>query len=353
MARIIYGVHGTGRGHAVRALTVARHYKAHEFLFVSHGEGARLLRSQFQVLECPNPVTVVGDHRVKCLPTALRTGLTLAGGLYWMQEVQRAAENFQPEVAITDYEFFVPRVARAMGLPCVSLGNEHLMTRGRVVFPRGQILNWLGTSSSVRFLFSSADQYLISCFFDVPPRKADPLVRWVPALIRDEVAALRAETGNHVVAYQGYSTFAGFIGSLETLGRPVHVYGQGSGQPKGAIVFKDFREQAFLKDLATCAYVICGGGHTLISESLHLGKPILSIPVRGMFEQFLNALHVDRYGYGKQSSIANFSASVLQDFERQLDSYRTRIRERSFRGNDAVFAALDDFIAGRWRPSRI
>lgn len=349
MARILYGVHGTGRGHAIRALTVARHYTEHEFLFVSHGEAARLLRAQFRLFECPNPVTRINAHRVQFLPTVLRTAATLSEGLRWGREVRRAAECFQPDVAITDYEFFVPRVARALGLPCLSLGNEHLMTRGRPDFPLGQAPNRLGTSLSVRLLFSSADQYLISCFFDVPPRDADPLVRWAPALIRDEVASLRAEQGNHVVAYQGYSTFPGFIESLSALDRPVHVYGQGGGQDKRVVCFKDFREQAFLEDLAACAYVVCGGGHTLIAEALHLGKPVLSIPVVGMFEQFLNALYLERCGYGKRSTIGGFSARTLRDFENRLDACRSRIREHDFRGNQAVFAAVDDFIAGRWR----
>ena len=53
MARIVYGVHGTGRGHAVRALTLAQHAPSHDFLFFSHGEAARLLGKQFEVIECP------------------------------------------------------------------------------------------------------------------------------------------------------------------------------------------------------------------------------------------------------------------------------------------------------------
>ena len=47
MARIVYGVHGTGRGHAVRALTLAQHAPSHDFLFFSHGEAARLLGKEW------------------------------------------------------------------------------------------------------------------------------------------------------------------------------------------------------------------------------------------------------------------------------------------------------------------
>jgi hypothetical protein len=43
MAKILYGVHGTLHGHAMRALTIARHFSEHEFLFVTHDRGTAVL----------------------------------------------------------------------------------------------------------------------------------------------------------------------------------------------------------------------------------------------------------------------------------------------------------------------
>jgi UDP:flavonoid glycosyltransferase YjiC (YdhE family) len=65
MARILYGVHGTGHGHAIRALTIARHFAQHEFLFISHGTGAAILGAEFPVEDCPNPETPIKAHRVE------------------------------------------------------------------------------------------------------------------------------------------------------------------------------------------------------------------------------------------------------------------------------------------------
>ncbi len=66
MGRILYGVHGTGHGHAIRALTIARHFAGlgHEILFVSHGAGAAILRREFPVEEIPNPETPIRGHKV-------------------------------------------------------------------------------------------------------------------------------------------------------------------------------------------------------------------------------------------------------------------------------------------------
>ncbi len=347
MARILYGVHGTGRGHAIRALTVARHYSTHDFLFVCHGEAARLLGAQFRVLECPNPVTPVAAHRVDAVGALLGTVRTLLARAHWSRAVRRAAEEFKPDIAVTDYEFFVPRVARELGLPSLSLDNQHAITLGAIAVPPAQVPSWAATSLAVRLLFSAADQYLISCFFAAPSPAAGRRVDWVAPLLRNELVSRRAEPGDHVLAYQGYPTFAQFADVLARLGRPVRLYGMGGGTDRGHVSFRDFDEQSFVDDLASCAYVICGGGHTLISEALHLGKPVLSIPVRGAFEQFLNAFYVERCGYGARASAASFSPDGVAAFEAQLDRYRQRIRANNFCGNAAAFAVIDGFIAGR------
>ena len=80
--------------------------------------------------------------------------------------------------------------------------------------------------------------------------------------------------------HEGYPTFPAFVEHLAALGRPVHVYGLEKAASRGRVTFEDFDEQAFLDDLASCAYVVCGGGHTLISEALHLGKPVEEVVFR-------------------------------------------------------------------------
>jgi uncharacterized protein (TIGR00661 family) len=350
MARILYGVHGTGRGHAMRALTVARLHPHHEFLFVTHGEPARMLGREFQVFECPNPVTPVNSHRVDFVAAVLRSAATLAASPYWSHQVRRAAERFRPDVALTDLEFFVPRVARTLQLPSLSIGNDHMTTLGRIALPPSAIVNWAATATSIGLLFSSPEQYLMPCFYEAPLRRASPAARRVPPLLRDEVIKTQPTGGDHVVAYQGHQTFQRFTEVLAQIGRPVHVYGVGEGETCGHLSFKAFDEAAFLTDLASCTYAVCGGSHTLISEALHLGKPVIAMPVAGMFEQYLNAYCLEQCGYGRHSSLRRFSLDEVRAFERRLDDYRGRIGMGRFNGNPAAFAALDDFITARWRP---
>ena len=44
--------------------------------------------------------------------------------------------------------------------------------------------------------------------------------------------------------------------------------------------------------------MVTGGGFSLLSEAVYLGKPMLSVPLHGQFEQLMNARYLEREGYG-------------------------------------------------------
>ena len=62
--------------------------------------------------------------------------------------------------------------------------------------------------------------------------------------------------------------------------------------------FRPFSRDGFVRDLCDCGGVICGGGFSLISEALHLGKKVLSKPIRGQAEQESNARALEKLEKG-------------------------------------------------------
>jgi uncharacterized protein (TIGR00661 family) len=346
MAKILYGVHGTGHGHAMRALTVARHFPQHEFLFLSHGAGAALLRREYPVMECPNPETPVRGHRVAVWGTLysnLRVRLLSRGIL---RQVLGLMDRFQPEVTLSDYEYFLPQASRRVGVRCLSLDHQHVITCASHPIPWRQWPSYWATALAVRRHFSRASHYLVTSFFQ-PPLKACARTRVLPSLLRESVLKRRPRPGAHVVAYQGYATFQKFVPFLQTIDRPVKVYGLGARDRQGNLQFRKPSEDDFLDDLASCAYVICGGGHTLISEALFYGKPVISFPVQYAFEQFLNAFYVDRLGYGRYSTSLRPGPGLIPSFEARLAQFQQNLQGGRFCGNAEIFAAVEEFIRTR------
>jgi uncharacterized protein (TIGR00661 family) len=343
MAKILYGVHGTGHGHAVRALTIARQFPEHEFLFLSHGAGAAILRPEFRVEDCPNPVTVVRDHKVAGGATLAAAVKILSQSRTLTRRVLDLMERFQPDVTMSDYEYFVPRAAQISGLPCLSVDHQHVITCCDHTVPWGQYLSYLTTRASVGALFSEASDFLVISFFRPAP-KPGVNAEILPPLLRDSVLKRSPQDSQHVVAYQGYTTFARFFPFLQAIPSEVKVYGFNQERVDGNLHFKKNSEDGFLDDLSSCRYVVCGGSHTLISEALYYGKPVISFPIKNAFEQFLNALYLERLGYGRYFTGLKPATAIIPAFEASLEDCRNRIRRENFCGNQEIHDLTKRFI---------
>ena len=344
MARILYAVHGTGHGHAIRALTVARHFREHEFLMISHGAGADLLRPEFPVEECPSLITVVKAHQVAGAATVFANLGILLQSRRVLARLRDIINHFRPQVALTDYEFFLPLACRKARLPCLSLDHQHVLTCSRHQVPLSQWSASFVTRQVVAGLFSWSDAFLVTSFFRPPVKPGLTGVRLLPPLLRESVLARSPQPGEHVVAYQGYATFKRFFPFLQAIHRQVLVYGFDRDGADGNLVFRRHSEEGFLNDLASCAYVVCGGSHSLLSEALYYGKPVLSFPIRGAFEQYLNAFYVDRLGYGCMLTGLKPDPALIPAFEARLPDFQDAIRREEFLGNPEIFRHLDYFI---------
>ena len=342
MARILYGVHGSGHGHAMRALTVARHYPEHQFLFLGGGSGMNLLRREHPVFECPNLDTPVQSHRVATM-ALLRHNLPVWGRRrQWTEAVQRLIESFRPDAVLTDYEYFAPLACRNLGIPCLSLDHQHVITSSFHPVPIGQLPSYFTTHCSIKFLFSHASEFIVVSFFR--PERSLPAVRVVAPLLRESILTREPSDAGHVVAYQGHPTNERFFSFLKATGRRVVVYGFNREGTEGNLEFRKHSENGFLEDIASCSYVMCGGGHTLISEALFLGKPVISFPITNAFEQYLNAFYLEKMGWGRNAAVRCSPSIFLKSFEARLDRYRDNIKRCGFLGNGELYGLLDHYF---------
>jgi len=353
MARILYGVHGTQHGHAIRALILARHLASlgHEFLFVSSEEGAGLLAREFRVERFENPGTRYKNQRLDPPATLKLAARTLARRGSELARLDRLIADFRPDAAIADYEYFVPIAARRAGIPCLSIDHQHVISCCDHDVPWRLLPDYWGIRASIRFLFSACTDYLAISFFQ-PPAKPGARARVAPAILRQSVVDRTPSAGDHILVYQSCGICDAFAPYLRTIDREFRVYGYKMDKVDGNLTFRSYAEEGFLDDLASCAYVVCGGSHNLMSEALHYGKPVLSFPVAGAFEQQLNALYLERLGYGRKADMDHLAPNLLPDFERALPAMRQRIAGGRFCGNGEVFGLIAAFLRDGRLPGR-
>jgi uncharacterized protein (TIGR00661 family) len=67
----------------------------------------------------------------------------------------------------------------------------------------------------------------------------------------------------------------------------------------------------FNKSLIHCTGIITGGGFETPAEAIHLGKKIISVPIRGQYEQVCNAAALKKLGIACLKTIDNDFSSVF------------------------------------------
>lgn len=345
MAHVLYGIHGTGHGHAMRGLTIARRLSQHNFLFVASDDATKVLEREFPVRRLPNLGTVFHNYKVDFSATIARATPLLLKQQGYIRQALSIIDEFKPDVCMTDLEYFVPRAAERAGLPCLTLDHQHVITCCRHCLPPGMWADALLQSITPRWLFRPTSDNLIVSFY-APPVLPRCKARVAPPILRDSVLALSSGDEGHILVYQSNSIHSNLIDFLRrATDRLCYVYGYRRAEGReGNVVFMKKNEEVFLRLLAGCAYVIQGGSHTLMSEALHLGKPILALPIGAMVEQRLNALYVERLNYGMQANIRTLTPDMLKNFEGHLPAYRAAIAAGNFCGNEIVFGLTDAFI---------
>ena len=305
--RVLYGVTGEGLGHAMRSRVMADHLRAngHEVKLVASGRAhGYLSRYADDVQLIPGFAMAYRDgevsrsRTVSVLRRAVRPAIRQTIELY-----RRAISGFQPDVCISDFDSFSHVFGKLFGRPVISLDHQHVIDRcdhgDRVKqrLPRDFRL----TKAIVRAKLPGCTHYVVTSFyFPRPKPRCRERTTLVGPILRPEVMRLAPELGEHVLVYQTAHATAALVSALRAIPeRTFVVYARdGGGEVAGNVIIRAFDERRFLEDLATARGVICNGGYTLMSEALHLGKPVLSLPLRHQGEQELNAAYLAELGLG-------------------------------------------------------
>jgi uncharacterized protein (TIGR00661 family) len=172
----------------------------------------------------------------------------------------------------------------------------------------------------------------------------------VPPILRPEVLSLRRDASSAVLVYQSSACHDGLIPLLRSLPYEFRLYGMGREGVEGNVTLCPFSEQAFLEDLRTARAVIAGGGYSLMSEAVHLGVPLLSVPLENHFEQELNARYLARLGYGRFAP--RLTAPVVGEFLDSVPAHERALAGYPRQDNSYLFHCIEELLwhIGRHDP---
>jgi uncharacterized protein (TIGR00661 family) len=250
----------------------------------------------------------------------------------------KKARQLAPDVIITDFELYASMVAKLLDIPLISLDNMHIITKARISYPKKYFADMLKARGVIKGYVVKPKIYLITSFFYPKLRFRKNAIIY-PPIIREDIRKLKPSEGEHIIVYQTSRESGKVVHKLKSLkNEKFIIYGFNKEEVDGNLHYKEFNENEFYQDLATSKAVICNGGFTFICESIHLKKPIYSVPARGNFEQVLNGFYVQKLGYGEFHEVMN--AKRVHDFLNRLPKYKNRLAKVKNYNNDGIIREL-------------
>lgn len=346
MARILYSCCGEGQGHSSRVLTISRALTrlGHEIKVLASNKAFVVLREQLpDVREIPGFFFVYRNNRVELvasfwgnLPLILEQSRTV-------RQIRDLIEDWQPDLAITDFEPFLPRAAHLSGLRCISLDHQGVIPHARPRLPLSQRIPSLAARTVVGMTGYREDaRFATSFFYPSPPPKGN--IEFFPPVLRERVVSITPRDDNYVVVYQTSSSFMRLPALLKQLPFECKVFAFERTGVDGNISYFPRSDTRFIEEVGGASWILTNGGYTLMSEALYLGKPVFSLPVDWQFEQWLNAYYLQDLGYGMMCEEFRDFDVKIKEFLGQLDKYRSRIARENFFGNDRALSRILEFL---------
>jgi uncharacterized protein (TIGR00661 family) len=344
MANIVYGVAGEGSGHSSRARELATHLReqGHAVRLASYDRGYRNLKDDFEVCEIEGLTIASQDNKVSAVQTFVKNLQRLPAGSKRLRHLRRQLfDEFQPDCVITDFEPLTAYLANYYDLPLISIDNQHRMRYIEYDCPPGMKVDRRVTKTIIRAMVPRPDVCLVTTFFFGKTKNDRTFL--FPPIVRRDLMGQQPSCGPHILVYVT-SGFESLLEQLQGFTRESFVvYGYDRRDGEGVLQYRPFSQDGFLVDLAGAKAVIATAGFTLISEALYLRKPYLALPMRGQFEQQLNAFQLGQLGFGK--CVAEPSAEAIGDFLYRLPDFAKRLQDYQPTDNRAIHAKLDELLA--------
>lgn len=282
--KIFYAVQATGNGHISRAMELLPYLQEHGIvdIFLS-GDNSNLAM----------------DTPVKYRSKGLSLYYNCTGGLdYWqiakafqLRRLQQEIKELPVEkydLVINDFEYITAAACAKKKIPSVNFGHQASFQSSGTPRPvkksvAGEYVlkNYAKASRYIGLHFKSYDDFIFTPVIKKEILEADPtdgnyITVYLPSWCEPQLKMLFSQFND--VQFE--------IFSRQTT----------SPHKQGNINFLPVDKKLFNRSLIHCSGIITGGGFETPAEALHLGKKLMSIPMRGQYEQQCNAAALEQMG---------------------------------------------------------
>jgi uncharacterized protein (TIGR00661 family) len=316
--KILYAFNGTGYGHASRVISILPLLQHHEVDIMVSGEMNPIdigydIKYQFKGF------TFVYDNgKINYWKTIKRLDIIQFIKDVWSLNVT------QYDLVISDFEPISAYAAKLRVVKSLSLSHQASFLskntpRSYEVDPMAEwvLKNYAPCKHNIGFHFDKYDDFILSPHIrSVIRDNKDKTERKGYVLVY--LSAYKVE--DLVNVFSKYKDFQFVIFSSQ-INKP--------GWNNSNVKFRSANQSEFMYALLQCSGVITGGGFETIAEALYLNKPVLTIPIKGQYEQECNATAASKFPNGYKGTLApvylehflykTFGLGIQNDFKVSTD----------------------------------
>jgi uncharacterized protein (TIGR00661 family) len=291
--KIFYAIQATGNGHISRAMELLPYLQAYGAvdIFLS-GANSNLAM----------------DAPVKYRSNGVSLFYTCNGGLDHFKflkefsplKLRKEIQDLPVEkydLIINDFEYITSAACARKKVPSVHFGHQASFQSFNTPRPESKsrigewiLKNYARASHYVGLHFESYDDFIFT------------------PVIKKEILEAEPSDKNYITVY--LSSYC--KPQLQTIFENINdcrfeIFTKEVKHPEqsGNIHFLPIDKSLFNQSLIQCSGIITGGGFETPAEALHLNKKIMSIPIRGQYEQLCNASALGKMGITCKDTIGN------------------------------------------------
>lgn len=275
--KIFYAIQATGNGHISRAMELLPHLR-------EYGEVDIFLSGDNSNLPLDAPI----KYRSK----GISLYYNCKGGLdYWqiikgfhpldLRKEIRELPVEKYDLVLNDFDYITSAACARKRVPSIHFGHQASFQSFNTPRPAKRsrtgewlLRNYVKAAHHIGLHFESYDDFIFGAVVKKEILQADPtdngyITVYLPSYCEPQLKNIFHALGEH---------------RFEVFTKESAITRQ-----EGNIRFIPVNKQLFNKSLIHCSGIICGSGFETPAEALHLGKKIMTIPIRGQYEQQCNA----------------------------------------------------------------
>jgi len=339
-------------GHAIRSRVVIDHListEGHEIEVVVSGRAHDVLQNYFpRVHKIWGLNMTYRDNEFKVIHSIVSNiKQSLSGIPENISQYFEVTRDFEPDCVISDFESWSYLYGLRHRIPVLCVDNIQMVARctHSAEFLKIHEKSYSVTKNFIKGKLPGCEHYYVTTFFYPEVRKRNTTL--VPPVLRNEILNATPSEGEHVLVYVTSQSGQSLMESLKEVNLPFVVYGHRRELTEDAVeenlTFRPFNESTFINDLASAKAVIANGGFTLMSESVYLHKPMLTVPVGSQFEQVLNGHYLEGLGFGYCTD--ELDLPTIRFFLENLSRYKDNLATYEQKeGNGKLFQLLDEHL---------